>query len=101
MDKLTFTELCEIIRKHNKERNIKQQYTDSKALECVAVVSQSNFNITYPIQSRSYKFRSDEKFFLPEMYGSSIFATSLDNSDSIRLDMYLNSWEIEYFYIKK
>jgi hypothetical protein len=55
----------------------------------------------YPLESRSYEFRSDEKYFLPEMGGNSIFATSLDGSDrNVRLDHYLHMWKVDYCYLK-
>lgn len=101
MKKMTFSELTKIISKHNSDNNIKQQYSDKDYLSCVAVIDNSSFMKEYPIEARSYRFRSDEKRFIPEMLGNSIFANSLDGSDDgIRLDWYLDSWKIEYCYIE-
>ena len=45
-------------------------------------------------------FRSDNKYFVSNMGGNSIFADSLDGADvGVRLDWYLNDWKIEYCYI--
>ena len=55
----------------------------------------------YPLESRSYEFRSDEKYFLSGTGGSSIFATSMDKSDvDVRLDLYLNKWKVDYCYLR-
>lgn len=99
MEKLKLDQLFSICFEYNRKRNIRQQYQDKKPLYCVIVVSQNNFKKEYSIESRSYKFRSDEKYFLPTMLGKSIFANSLDGTDSIRLDWYIDIWEIEYCYI--
>ena len=100
MKKLTFTELCNIIDKHNRNNHVKKQFEDPSHLICVAVVSNESFDREYPLESRSYSFRSDNKYFLSEMIGSSIISSSLDNSDPfVRLDWYLGDWIFEYFYI--
>ena len=100
MKKLSFTELCLIIDRHNKQNKIKQQFEDKSPLICVAVVSNSSFTKEYPLESRSYSFRSDNKYFLSDMLGSSIFSSSLDGTDKfVRLDWYLTEWIFEYFYI--
>lgn len=97
---LTWKELNDIIDQHNKENGIKQQYSDKNPLNCVVVFTQDSFDKEYPVESRSYEFTSDNKYFLPEMGGKSIFAHCLDDSEDIRLDWYLNDWNIEYCYIK-
>lgn len=104
MEKLTWTQLIDIINKHNKDNNIKQQYSDKNPLYCVVVIDNSSFLQEYPLEARSYRFRSDEKRFLPEMLGSSIFASTLDGSDDgVRLDWYIydkDGWNIEYCYVE-
>ena len=104
MKKYTWGELLDIIHKHNEENNIKSQYSDSDYLSCVAVIDNSSFDKKYSLEARSYRFRSDSKFFLPNMMGKSIFANSLDDTDmGVRLDWYLygdNTWKIEYCYIE-
>ncbi len=100
---LTFGDIYNIFTKHNSENGIKDQFGDDHPLYAVAVASNSNFDQEYPLEERSYKFSSDNKKFLPNMIGSSIWAESLDGSDRIRLDWYLykqdNGWDWEYFYL--
>lgn len=103
---MKWSELVNRINAHNKEHNITTQYEDKNPLSCVVVISNDSFDgIEYSLESRSYRFRSDEKFFLSKMMGRSIFADSLDGSDpGIRLDWYLfdgkNCWQIEDCYIE-
>jgi hypothetical protein len=99
MNKLRFTELTKLIDQHNKENNITTQFQDENPLMCVAVVDNVSFETEYPLESRSYIFRSDNKYFLGNMGGNSIFAKSLDDSDTCRLDWYFGEWVFEYFYI--
>lgn len=99
--KLTFRELCGIIAKHNEENNITQQYQDENPLWCVAVIDNSSFCHEFSLESRSYRFRSDNKYFLSGMGGNSIFCNNLANDDiGVRLDWYLGDWKIEYCYIE-
>ena len=99
--KLTLKQVREIIDKHNEENAIKQQYQDDKPLWFVMVIDNQSFTKEYPLESRSYKFRSDNKFFLPNMSGSSLFGNSLDETDmGVRLDWYIfDDWKIEYCYM--
>lgn len=100
MKKLTFTEVCALCEKHNQNNNIKHQFEDKNPLVFVAVVDNKSFNTEYPLESRSYSFRSDNKYFLDGKLGNSIFSSSLDNSDPfVRLDWYLVDWTFEYFYL--
>ena len=47
-----------------------------------------------------YEFTSDNKYFLGNMSGNSIYADCLDGKDlGVRLDWYLGQWEIDYCYI--
>lgn len=98
MKKLTFSEVEKIIYKHNEENNIKQQYQDNKALEFVMVFKNESFKQSYPLKSRSYSFRSDNKLFLPSMCGTSLYGSCLDGSENIRLDWYIGEWKIDYCY---
>ena len=104
MNKLRLNQLFDAIRKHNAERSIKSQYSDLEPLRCVVVFKNESWpqrKEDYSLESRSYEFRSDEKYFLPEMGGNSIFADSLDGSDEgVRLDRYLPVWKVDYCYVK-
>lgn len=69
--------------------------------------SQASFNKEYSVESRTYMVSSDNKAFQPKMRGYSIFASSLDGSDShVRLEQYMSSeyggptgWQIERCYM--
>lgn len=101
---MTFDELYERFVKHNQENNVTSQYSDSKEhrLHGVAVFKAENWpGNDYSLESRSYEFVSDNKYFIPGLGGSSIFADCLDGSEEgVRLDFYLNLWDVEYCYIK-
>lgn len=96
---MTYNELCNVIYEHNRVNNIHQQFQDDNPLICVVVYSKDNWpDKHYSLESRSYKFRSDNKQFLHGMLGNSIFADSLDNLDkNIRIDKY--DLKIEDCYI--
>lgn len=104
---LTFGEVYDIFVEHNKENDITRQFKDEHPLYAVAVASESNSEThwqgeKYSLEARSYKFSSDNKKFIPNLIGGSIFAKSLDGTDEIRLDWYLNGhdgWDWDYFYI--
>jgi len=104
MEKLTFSQLVDIIGEHNADYNIWQQYQDNNPLICVVVFKNESWpdrQEDYSLESRSYEFRSDEKYFLSNMGSNSIFATSLDGADrNVRLDRYLGSWKIDYCYVR-
>ena len=99
---LTFGQVSDIFSKHNSENGIKSQYADENPLYAVAVISADSFDQEYSLEERSYKFRSDNKRFIPSQIGGSIFADSLDGSDTgVRLDWYIwdGDWKVEYCYL--
>lgn len=104
MNKLELNQLFDAIREHNMDHSIKSQYSDPEPLSCVIVFKNESWPTRkedYSLESRSYEFRSDEKYFLPEMGGNSIFADSLDGSDKgVRLDHYLHMWKVDYCYVR-
>ena len=102
MTKLEINQLFDVIKEHNKDHSVKSQYSDPSPLNCVIVFKNESWpGKEYPLESRSYEFRSDEKYFLPSMGGDSIFATSLDKSDvDVRLDKYLNKRKVDYCYLR-
>ena len=99
---ITFGELCSIFYKHNEEFNVTSQFEDREhRLTGVVVFKSENWpDKDFSLESRSYKIVSDNKYFISGMGGNSIFADCLDGSESIRLDWYLGSWEIDYCYIE-
>lgn len=102
MNKLTFSQLCNEFSKHNAENNVKQQFTDDNRLTGYVVFKSSNWpEQDYSLESRTYRFASDNKYFIPEMIGNSIFANNLDGTDKcIRLEQYIGHWKIDYCYIE-
>ena len=102
MKKLTLSELFKAFYKHNEENNITSQFADEHPLLGVIVFKSENWpNQDFSLESRSYLFSSDNKFFISGMGGNSIFASNLDNTDHIRLDWYLRDWKIDYCYLKE
>lgn len=103
MKKITFEELYERFVKHNEEKKVTSQYSASKSNRLVGVVvfkSENWPDKDYSLESRSYKFVSDNKAFIPGMCSSSLFADSLDKSDlGVRLDHVMGNWTEDYCYI--
>lgn len=102
---ITFGELKEIFDKHNSENNVKHQFEDPNPLYGVIVFSNENakngqWREEYPLESRSYRFSSANKYFIPGMIGNSIFGECLDESERINLIEYIHEWVIEYCYIE-
>ncbi len=102
MIKLGLNQMFDVIKEHNIEHSVKSQYSDLNPLNCVIVFKNESWpRKEYPLESRSYEFRSDEKYFISGMGGSSIFASSLDKSDiNVRLDRYLHKWKVDYCYLR-
>ena len=98
--RMTFEMLCSIFYKHNEDNNVTSQFDDKNHLWGVVVFSDEGANEGFSLESRSYRFSSDNKFFISGMNGNSIFAGNLDNTDNIRLDWYLSDWQIDYCYIE-
>lgn len=104
MEKITWNEFCEAMRTFNNERG----YTtkgNKERLEGVVVFTEDSFNRPYTETERSYKTNSDQKAFLPNQIGNSVFADCLDGKDcGVRLDWYMwgeNPWKVEYCYLQK
>lgn len=102
MKKMTFNEVYERFVKHNQENNVTSQFSDDDRLTAVVVFRSDNWpEKNYSLEARSYRFVSDNKYFLPGMGGNSIFANSLDQFENgVRLDWYLGEWDIDYCYIE-
>lgn len=102
MKKMTFEEVCEKFYKYNEDR-VASQFSDEERLIAVVVFKADNWpEKDYSEESRSYAFASDNKYFVPGMCGSSIYANNLDGTDrGVRLDWYLGEWKIDYCYIKE
>lgn len=65
----------------------------------VVVFTEESFKNIYSVESRSYAFSTDNKWFKPFMLGSSLFSYCLDGKDrGVRIDWYLGEWKIDYCY---
>lgn len=76
--------------------------------EAVIVFTKGSFNREFTEESRSYRVKSDAKYFDANMIGNSLFGDCLDGKDdAVRLDRYMyhqkegENWEVEYCYIIK
>ena len=101
---LTFHEVCDLCYKHNEENNITYQYGDPHPLKCFVVIKQMPYwQKQYTEAERTYTFRSDNKRFIARMCGNSIFADCVGDphDKGVRLDWYLNDWEIEKCWVEE
>ena len=79
-----------------------------KHLNGCVLISANSFTREYPEESRTYRFSSNNKAFIPNMCGYSIYGTSIDGSDvGVRLEQYLadecggkDGWKIEKCWIE-
>ncbi len=103
MKKITWSELCEAMRKFNEEHG----YTckgNKMRLEGVVVFTEDSFTKPFTEKERSYLLTSDNKAFLPNQCSNSIFADCLDEKDlGVRIDWYMHDkqmpWKVEYCYL--
>ena len=114
MDKMTWQEAKEYMRKFNEKHRFAHKQVD-KICTIVAVISEDSFKdkqgniIPYSLEARSYSFCNDNKAFLPDMLGYSIYAGSLDHTDEgVRIERYIDEeyggkdgWKVEYCYITR
>lgn len=103
MKKITWKELEKAMWDFNEEHGYTHK-GNKLHLEGVVVFTANSFNKYYSEESRSYLFTSDNKAFLPNQLGYSIFANCLDGTDDgVRIDWYMkdtdNPWKVEYCYL--
>lgn len=101
MAKITFSELTDIFTRYNKEHRSEVTQLGNNHLKGAIVFKSSNWpDEDYSIEARTYIVQSDNKYFMPDMVGNSLFGNSLDGSDrGVLLDLCLESWEIDYCYM--
>ena len=94
---MKLSEMERLLYSHNAERGVTSQFGDKEPLIGIVRFSNDSWpNREYTIQSRTYAFRSDNKKYVPGMLGMSVFADSLDGSDTgVRLDKYFPLWIVE------
>ena len=103
MKKITWNEIEKAMWKFNEERGYTTKGT-AEHLEAVVVFTKDSFTREFTETERSYQFSNDNKAFLPNQLGYSIFADCLDGKDlGVRIDCYMrdteNPWEVEYCYL--
>ena len=73
------------------------------------VFTEDSFEEKYPVEARTYAISSENKAFMPNMGGYSIYGRSLDGSDPcVRLEQYMaaemggkDGWKIERCYMQE
>lgn len=97
MMKITYGELKRLFREH--ESSLSKHH-----LTAHIIFTEGSFEIPYSLESRTYIVSSNNKAFMPNMGGYSIFGSSLDGSDTaVRLDAYMadehggkDGWRVDY-----
>lgn len=109
MQRISWSEAKEYLREFNRQHGYGCGNSVCKETAHIVVVfTQDSFENEYSEESRSYIVSSDNKAFLAEMGGYSIFASCLDGTDPcVRLENYMEAeyagkggWKVEYCYIK-
>lgn len=99
---MTYPELRNLFIEHNKEHL-------GETVTAYIVFSESNWpDCNYPLQSRTYEVRSDNKAFRSSCCSTSLFGSCMDGSDQdVRLDWYMedfvnkDGWVVDYCYLKE
>ena len=82
---------------------------NGKHLDGLITFSEDSFTKLYSLEARTYMVSRQNKAFLPNMGGYSIFGSALDGSDSyVRLEQYIaaekggkDGWKIERCYLRE
>lgn len=102
-EKLTYSQMCDRFVTHNEENGITSQFSDGHPVLGVIVFKPESWpNSNYNLKERSYVVTSDNKAFVPDLCGASIFGDCLDGLDKgIRLDYYMKAggWRVDYCYL--
>lgn len=100
MEKITYAQLSAIFREHERTHT-------GKHLTGAIIFTKDSFTKEYSEASRTYLVSSNNKAFLPNMGGYSIYGSALDGSDPmVRLENYMaeerggeNGWKVDYCYL--
>lgn len=106
MEKMTYGEMASLFRRHESANSV-LDYASRTHLEGVIVFTEDSFYREYSLESRSYAVSSNNKAYLPNMGGYSIFGSALDGSDpGVRLEAYMaaerggkDGWKVDYCYL--
>lgn len=96
---ICYDEMVALFERHNEDNNIRTKGVDKNPLYAVIVFSQDNWKEPYTELERSYRVSSDNKAFIPNQLGNSIFMNCINGHDNgVRLDWY--NWKIEKIYLE-
>lgn len=106
MEKITYAELAARFRARE-SANVGTPYHERKHLTGCIVFTEDSFNQPYSLESRTYAVSSDNKAYIPNMGGYSIFGSAVDGSDpGVRLEAYMaaerggkDGWRVDYCYM--
>lgn len=97
MKKITWKELEQYLQEHHDKRGV------------IVFKQGKDWKREFNEKERSYLIHGDDKWFNPEMIGSSLYGYSLDGKDmGVRLDWYMRAlpedgigerWIVDYCYI--
>ena len=100
--RMDYVTLKRILREYEKMRIHPEPHLIARI-----VFTKDSFNVPYSLESRTYEFSSDNKVFLPNAHGYSIWASAVDGSDNgVRIEQYMrdeyakdDGWKVDYCYI--
>lgn len=103
MKKISYAEMAAIFRKHERET------TDGTHITGYIVFTEDSFTKPYSLEARTYSVSSNNKAYLPNMGGYSIYGSSIDGTDPlVRLESYMaaekggkDGWKVDYCYIEQ
>ena len=104
MKKMTWGEAYNYMIRFNQEHANVSKGDRNAVCTIVAVMTEDTWERKFSKVSRSYAFTNDNRAFLPNMIGSSIYSYCLDGTDDgVRLDWYVNhgGWKVDYCYLKE
>lgn len=104
IEKITYAEMKKIFREH--EACEENRLTGSHLTGCI-VFTVDSFLEEYSIESRTYFVSSNNKAYLPDALGYSVFGTNVKGDDvSVRLERYMREekggaqgWKVDFCYI--
>lgn len=102
MERMNYKELKTLFRQHER------RYPKIHIIGYI-VFTEDSFLRPYTLESRTYKVSSDNKAFIPNMGGYSIFGSALDGTDyGVRLEQYMaeelggkDGWKVDYCYLEE
>lgn len=73
---------------------------EGKEMEGAIVFKKDNWRTEYPLVARTYIVSNQCNWFDDEKCSNALIATTLDGTDkNVRLDYYIDRWDIDYCYI--